>query len=83
MSLRTHTCGELAGDSAGRKVTLCGWVENSRDHGGVLFIDLRDRYGRTQALFNPTGDRALYDRACKLGAETVVRIEGTVRRRKA
>ncbi len=81
MPLRTHTCGELTGESEGLKVTLCGWVENRRDHGGVLFVDLRDRYGRTQVLFNPRDEQALYEQACGLGGETVVKIEGTVRRR--
>ncbi len=79
MPLRTHTCGELTAESAGRKTTLCGWVENRRDHGGVLFIDLRDRYGRTQVVFNPGDDS--YGLASQLGGSEVVKVTGTVRKR--
>ena len=51
--LRTHTCGQLRTDHVGKSVTLCGWGDTYRVHGGVLFIDLRDRYGLTQVVFNP------------------------------
>lgn len=51
---RTHTCGQLRKADAGNEATLCGWVDTRRDHGGVIFIDLRDRYGKTQVVFNPS-----------------------------
>ena len=79
--LRTHTCGELTKKNVGHEVTLCGWVDKTRDHGGVTFIDLRDRSGLAQVVFNAKIDASLHDKAKALGAEFVVRIEGVVRRR--
>ena len=79
--LRTHTCGELRLSDAGKTVTLCGWVQTSRDFGGLTFIDLRDRYGLTQMAFNVTTDAGLAEEARKLGREYVVRVSGTVRER--
>lgn len=77
--LRTHTCGELTEALAGETVTLCGWVDSYRDHGGGLFIDLRDRYGLTQVVFNPPDTSAETIEASKtLRAEYVVKIVGTV-----
>ena len=58
--LRTHTCGQLTLEENGQEVTLCGWVDTARDHGGTLFIDIRDRYGKTQVVFAPeAGDAVL------------------------
>src|SRR5262249_23012496 len=76
---RTHTCGELTRTQAGQKVTLMGWLHRSRDHGGVLFTDLRDRYGLTQVVFHPeTGGKVLLDRASRLGNEFVIAVRGVV-----
>lgn len=75
--MRTHTCGELGKEMAGETVTLTGWMHHERHHGGVLFIDLRDRYGRTQVTFKPEL-KELFDRAEKLNHEDVIRVKGTV-----
>jgi aspartyl-tRNA synthetase len=78
---RTNTCGELTLKDEGRKVILCGWVQKSRDLGGMTFVDLRDRYGITQLVFNMDTDSDLCDKARKLGREFVVQAKGTVRER--
>ena len=75
---RTHTCGALRNEHIGTKVTLSGWVQRSRDLGGMTFIDLRDRYGITQLVFNMETDAELSEKARKLGREFVVQIEGLV-----
>lgn len=75
--MRTHTCGELRAEMAGEAVTLVGWVHHERHHGGVLFIDLRDRYGRTQVTFKPEL-KNLFDKAEKLNHEDVIQVKGTV-----
>jgi aspartyl-tRNA synthetase len=76
--LRTHTCGELNKQNTGQDVTLTGWVHRRRDHGGVIFIDLRDRYGLTQIKFNPDiNDEALKE-ADKLRSEWVIKATGKV-----
>ena len=79
--LRTHTCGELRLEDAGKEVTLTGWIQRSRDLGGMTFVDLRDRYGLTQLVFDMDRDKDLCGKARKLGREFVVQIKGTVAER--
>jgi aspartyl-tRNA synthetase len=79
--LRTHTCGQLRAEHVGQEVTLCGWVDTSRDHGGTLFIDLRDRYGKTQVVFAPEAGGDLLERSRGLRGEDVVRVWGKVAHR--
>ena len=76
--LRSHTCGELNLKNAGQTVTLCGWMQRSRDLGGMTFVDLRDRYGITQLVFNMDINAELCERARKLGREFVLQITGKV-----
>ena len=78
---RTHTCGELNMNNAGQDVILCGWVQKSRDLGGMTFVDLRDRYGITQLVFNMETNRDLCEKARKLGREFVIQAKGKVRER--
>ena len=78
---RTHTCGELNMSYAGKEVTLCGWVQKSRDLGGMTFVDLRDRYGITQLVFNMETNKELCEQARKLGREFVLRATGIVTER--
>jgi aspartyl-tRNA synthetase len=80
---RTHTCGELKKTHEGLTVRLAGWVDSSRDHGGVIFIDLRDRYGRTQCVFNPEHNREAHALAEKMHGQYVIQVDGTVRPRPA
>lgn len=75
---RTHTCGELNIANKGQQVTLSGWVQRSRDLGGMTFIDLRDRYGITQLAFNMETNATLCEQARKLGREFVIQVKGTV-----
>jgi aspartyl-tRNA synthetase len=79
--LRTHTCGELRRENIGQRVTLCGWVDTYRDHSGVLFVDLRDRYGKTQIVFSPEGGDRSLEAARHLRSEYVVSVTGTVAER--
>ena len=79
--MRTHRCGELRAEHAGTEVTLCGWVGRQRDHGGVLFVDLRDREGYVQVVFHPEENPAAHEVAEGLKAESVVRVVGEVRPR--
>ncbi len=78
--LRTHTCGQLTAKDDGSEVTLCGWVHRRRDHGGLIFIDLRDRYGFTQVVFSPD-QKELFTIAETVRPEWVLKIDGTVRKR--
>ena len=78
---RTHTCGELRIENVGQSVTLAGWVQRVRKMGGMTFVDLRDRYGITQLVFNSETNQELNDRANKLGREFVIQIVGTVNER--
>ncbi len=79
--LRTHTCGELNIVHVGLEVTLCGWLQRSRDMGGLTFIDLRDRYGITQLVFNLEVNNELCMEARKLGREFVISVNGKVAER--
>ena len=81
--LRTHTCNELTNQHVGQEVTLCGWVHRRRDHGGLIFIDLRDRYGLTQVVSDPTVSLETHRKADLVRPEYVVKIRGTVRNRPA
>lgn len=79
--LRTHTCGELRITDVNKKITLSGWVQRTRDLGGMTFVDLRDRYGITQLVFNMEIRPDLCIEARKLGREWVISIEGAVEER--
>ena len=79
--LRTHTCGELTISHVNQKITLCGWVQRSRDLGGMTFVDLRDRYGITQLVFNMETHAELCNQARGLGREFVISVSGTVSER--
>ncbi len=79
--LRTHTCGELRSTHIEQQVTLCGWVDRKRDHGEGVFIDLRDRYGVTQVVFEPEAGAEVLELAKRLGREDVIQIVGEVEHR--
>ena len=76
--LRTHSCGELRLEQIGSSVSLCGWVDRVRDHKGVIFIDLRDRWGRTQVVVGPDADAATLTAARAARSEWVLRVSGSV-----
>jgi aspartyl-tRNA synthetase len=79
--LRTHTCGQLRAEHEKHNVILAGWIHRRRDHGGLIFIDLRDRWGLTQVVFDPTTSAEMHDAAHALRNEYVIQVEGQVRRR--
>jgi aspartyl-tRNA synthetase len=79
---RTHTCGELNAKNENKEVALAGWVDSRRDHGGVIFIDLRDRYGLTQVVFDPQVNSVSHKFAEQLRREDVISVKGTVSHRK-
>jgi aspartyl-tRNA synthetase len=83
MLKRTHTCGALGIDQVGQTVILNGWVDTRRDHGGLIFIDLRDRYGLTQVVFGPEAGAGLLEAARTLRNEYVIGVKGTVAKRLA
>ena len=76
---RTHTCGDLTAKEIGKEACLQGWVNSRRDHGGVIFVDLRDRYGLTQVVFNPGIKNFLI--AEHLRREDVIEVKGNIRAR--
>lgn len=80
---RTNTCGELRVSDVGKEVTLAGWVQRSRKMGGMTFVDIRDRYGLTQIVFNEANDKNLCEKANKLGREYCVQISGVVNKRES
>ena len=79
--LRSHTCGDLRREHVGSTVTLCGWVSRCRDHGGLAFIDLRDRYGITQVVFHPGEGATLHEEGRSLRSEDVIQVTGVVEAR--
>ena len=79
--MRSHGCGDLRQDASGQNVQLCGWVDRRRDHGGVIFIDLRDRSGVVQITVDPDNGAAVFAAAEHLRNETVLQVSGLVRPR--
>src|SRR5947209_18863072 len=78
---RTSTCGELRATDIGKTATLTGWVDTRRDLGGVVFIDLRDRYGKTQVVFNPQTSQQVHGLAGELRSQFVIPVSGKVESR--
>ncbi len=80
--LRTHTCGELRASHTGTDVTICGWVHRRRDHGGLIFLDVRDHYGITQVVINPE-QKDIFESAEKVRSEWVLSVKGSVAARRS
>ena len=80
---RTKTCGELRLTDAGSEVTLAGWVQRTRKMGGMTFVDLRDRYGITQLVFDESADAALCEQANRMGREWCIQVTGKVSERQS
>lgn len=78
---RTHSCGELGLEDVGSQVVLMGWAMRRRDHGGLIFVDLRDREGITQVVFNPEVDEGAHSGAHTIRSEFCIALKGTVRER--
>ena len=81
MLKRTVTCGKLTKKDIKKQVILNGWLQSRRDHGGIIFVDLRDRYGLTQIIFDPKHDKDSHKIAEKLSREDVIAVKGKVRAR--
>ena len=78
MFKRTHTCGDLTSKQVDKDASLNGWVASSRDHGGLIFVDIRDRYGVTQLTFNEETHPEAFELAKRLSMEDVISVKGTV-----
>src|SRR5262245_54270727 len=81
MKYRTHTCGDLRAEQAGGEATLTGWIATRRDHGGVIFVDLRDREGLTQIVFRPEENADTAALSHSLRTEDVIQVTGRVEKR--
>ena len=76
--IRTHNCGELAAEDVSKEVSLCGWIASRRDHGEIIFMDLRDKHGITQIVFDPDRNADAHKEAHRLRSEYCVKITGKV-----
>lgn len=81
--LKTHSCGELRAENVGQKVTLAGWVNRRRDMGGIIFVDLRDRDGKSQVVIDASRSQESFDLAEQVRSEYVLQVSGIVSRRPA